>query len=253
MRKYYVRYLNYGSKNLTDISKTHAAVDSVLTIGIDLADASTYEAGATLLVVLAWPEALDDGDAMGRRHAAICQMYLMARAEGDTEWANEPQLIKPLYLSRPLSEVAAIDRQLRRRLQSRMVAARMIMPFLVEADGSGVTPKWPARSVSVNKMAERVLPDTTESDPSNVKSRVWRASWPVIHLAAAVAVAIQQGEVDEEPISIVNFLADPALIHWVVDVAAGFAQAIPNLRRLHIKAEQLVNLQVVKRGQFPPS
>lgn len=101
-------------------------------LGINLSSAPTYESGAALPAALAWPEALGDDAAMGNRHPALCQLYLQARADADPEWAATPQLIKPLYLTRPSRDVKAFDRQFHHRLRARMAAARIALPFIIE-------------------------------------------------------------------------------------------------------------------------
>ncbi len=211
-------------------------------IGVNVNGGAGYEGGATLLAVLAWPDVLDDDKAMAERHAAICQLYLQAKADVDQDWAMTLQVIKPLYMSRPWPEVLAYERQLQHRLRVRMAAARMALPFIIEDERSGVTPKWPKGTLSLNKMAERVIDDTGESDTSNIKKRVWRPSRPVIHIAAAVAIAVDQGAAAERVISVIELLDDPAVIKWVVEVAAQFAEIITSTPRFRISSDQLVTL-----------
>ena len=211
-------------------------------LGINLSSASTYESGAALLAALAWPEALGDDAAMGHRHAVLCQLYLQARADADPEWAATPQPIKPLYLTRPSRDVKAFERQLHRRLRARMAAARIALPFIIEDDRSGAMPYWPRGSLSLNRMAERVIDDTSESDTANVKSRVWRPSRPVIHIAAAVATAVEHGAANGLTISVVDLWHHPDVLAWTVDTAIWLADLIPGIPRLRIAAGELVPL-----------
>lgn len=213
-------------------------------IKIDTSTAPPYEGGAALLSALAWPEMLADPDAIGRRQAALCQIYLRARAEVDEVWASTPQLIKPLHMLRPWKEVQAFDRDLQKRLRVRMAAARMVLPFLIEAEGSGVTPKWPKGSISLNRMAERVIGDTAESEVSNVKTRVWRTSRPVIHIAAAVDVAIRHAEASKRTVTVADLLQDAAVIRWVAEVSQQFAAVLPGIPRLNLRADELVTLSL---------
>jgi hypothetical protein len=91
-------------------------------------------------------------------------------------------------------------------------------------------------------MAERVIDDTGELDVSNVKTRVWRASRPVLHIASAAAVAVDQGAAAGRTISIADLFDDAAVIRWVVEVSGRFAEIITSTPRLRIASDRLVML-----------
>ena len=184
----------------------------MIEIGVELESGEVYEAGATLLAVLAWPECLMDQAAMDARHAALCRIYLQARAEIEPTWAATPQLIRPRYLTQPRKQVEQFDREMRRRLRDRMVAAKMMVPFLQKA--SGAIPLLPkaTRRPTVEAMARLAQADSGQGDIPNLKARVWRPSLPVIHIAAAVAVAVHLGEGTDQEVHVARLLSDPSLI-----------------------------------------
>ena len=96
--------------------------------------------------------------------------------------------MKPIHAFRKEKLIGKDLVKLQRRLQGRMAAARMAMAYLKEV-ATGKPPKLPhgIKRLSLNQLSEMVLEDTRETMAENVEERVWRASLPVIHLAAAMA------------------------------------------------------------------
>jgi hypothetical protein len=126
-----------------------------------------------------------------------------------------------------------------------MVAARMVMPFLQEAETGRAPELLPGmKSWSIDQMAESVLADSGQSDPQNVESRVWRRSVPVIHLAAAVAVLGQDRErANAGPLKLGHLLADRPTIEHVVSTAQAYEALIPRISRFTINPERLIRLR----------
>jgi hypothetical protein len=127
-----------------------------------------------------------------------------------------------------------------------MVAARMVMPFLQEAQ-TGRTPDLPpgVKHLSINQMAEFVLSDVGLSDAQNVESRVWRPSKPVIHLAAAIAV-FGQGMLRAvaQPLSIGDLVQTRWIIETVVQEAQEIEVLIAKSQRLRIAPESLIRVRL---------
>lgn len=105
-----------------------------------------------------------------------------------------------------------------------------------------ITPSWPPGSVSLNGMAERVIGDTAESDATNVKTRVWRSSKPVIHLAAAVAIAMSYGEAAGHSMSMLDFLHTASVLRWTIGTAQHFAAILARQTRLRIDQADLIDI-----------
>jgi hypothetical protein len=152
---------------------------------LDFHKHEVYEVGAILVTLLAYPGINDTGAAW--IYQTLCALALYARCEAQPEWAATPQLIKPKYA---FSNEPTIERGLRtleRRLRDRRAAARIVRPFLEQAqDGRTPDLRPGVKRLSVNEMAESVREELGHSELQNVKSRIWRPSVPVIHLAAAV-------------------------------------------------------------------
>jgi len=90
------------------------------------------------------------------------------------------------------------------------------------------------------------MKEAKQSSPENFKTRVWRESLPVIHLAAAVAVAINDRErMGENKTSYGNLIADAKFIFDVLRYTKEYEIIIKN-NKLPIEAKKLVSIQLVK-------
>lgn len=107
-----------------------------------------------------------------------------------------------------------------------MVAGRMAIPFLQQAQ-LGRLPSLPKeiQRLSLNQMAEFVLDDAGQAETGNVEQRIWAPSCPVIHLAAAAAIAGQQLRRSGHPLAL-----ETLLFHrWVVEAIARLAEELAAL------------------------
>jgi hypothetical protein len=227
----------------------HCAVLKELSMNIyslHLSTCEAYECGATLLSLLAHPTTKSDERERAEFHRALCWAALGAVSAANPNWANMPQRIKPCYL---MVDVKVAERWLERGqklLGQRLIAARMAMPFLQRAQTG--TPPRPPRGVprlSLNTMAGLVLEDAGMSNPHNLEARIFRPSRPVIHVAAALAVAIDGIEKHEgRKASTWDFLFNADLIRWVVEAAANYEALLPELDGFHVAPEQVIRIQV---------
>jgi hypothetical protein len=211
---------------------------------IDFHRVAVYEAGASLISVLAYP---GDGDEELRAgvHASLCHHALRVVCEIEPSWALSPQLMKPLYALRTAREVRKDLRTLQRRLRDRMVAGRMAIGFLKEAVGEGVSKlaERPSR-VSINQMARLVLDDAGQIDPENVETRIWRQSLPAIHIATAIQVFLQLAEPEMGKLGLETFLLNRGAIAWVVRDAEFHASIIAQNPRLPIDPARLIRVRL---------
>lgn len=192
-----------------------------------------YEAGAVLVTMLAYPHIKGDKKRVGL-YLSLCSTALRARAELDEKWSNIPQRIKPVYAFYPVRETEKNLKALKRRLHERMVAGRMGVAFLKEVV-TGHVPVLPKgiKRLSVNQMAELVLENAGQSDPENVETRIWRASLPVIHLAAACQTLMQQSEREVgRAIHLGYLMTDRKVIEHVVRTAEEFRLLLAKSTRL---------------------
>jgi hypothetical protein len=215
---------------------------------LDFSVLETYECGAMLLALLAYPT--DAGDVhRAPLHASLCSEYLRDRYENADDEAV-PQLIKPIYAFRKERDVKKDLKTFERRLRDRLVAARMIMAFLQEASGSAVRLPPGVTRLSLNQLSVLVQADANQTDPENVESRIWRPSIPAIHIAAAVAVAlndsVRAGVVET---SWGDILASRSIIEQIVGYSQLFDIYIENSERirsqLHIRSDKLIKLRLM--------
>ena len=211
---------------------------------IDFHRFAVYEAGASLISVLAYP---GDGDEELRAgvHASLCHHALRVRCEIEPDWALSPQPMKPLYALRTQREVGKDLRTLRRRLRDRMAAGRMAIGFLKEAVGGGVTElaAGPPR-VSINQLARLVLDDTGQIDPENVETRIWRQSLPAIHIASAIQEFLHLTEPEMGKLGLETFLFNRWAIECVVRGAEFHASIIAHSPHLPIDPARLIRVRL---------
>jgi hypothetical protein len=215
------------------------------TCWIDFRRLEVYEAGAMLVTRLAFPGLSESEETHARVHASLCAYALRTACENEPDRAIAPQRIKPIYALRSQPDIQRDLRTLQRRLRDRMVAGRMAMALLQEVE-IGQVPELPAavRRLSINEMARMVLGDTEYSDPANVETRIWRPSFPVIHLATALQVLFQIAEPETGPIGLEALLLGRAIIELVVRTAEYHESVVVRSRRLRVDPEKLIKLRL---------
>jgi hypothetical protein len=214
---------------------------------IDFNRVEVYEAGASLITLLAYPGKSEE-EARGAVHASLCYHALRATCELDPTWALSPQRIKPIYALRTPQEVNKDLRTLSRRLRDRMAAGRMAIGFLKEI-AAGQLPELPPtiRRLSINQMASLVLEDTGNAEVENVETRVWRPSLPVIHLATATLLLSRFLEPRTGRLDVETFLLSRELIENVIRAAEKHAALIAQSHRLRIDPDRLIKVRLAER------
>lgn len=169
-------------------------VDATTLVEIQLSTLPAYECGAVLFSYLAFP-GVDEDDRRRAVHRALCYRVLREMGEEDPCWAWSPQPIKPRYLLLSPDQVRGALRSFDRRPRDRMVAARMAIAFLPQLE-SGQPPMLPhsVQRRSLKQMAGLVLEDVHMTDVGNVETRVWKPSRPVLHVAVALALLMDDLE-----------------------------------------------------------
>jgi hypothetical protein len=213
---------------------------------VDFNRVEVYEAGAMLLSVLACPGDREEEMRAGV-HASLCHHGLRVICENNPDWALSPQRMKPIYALRTSPEVRRDLRTLQRRLRDRMAAGRMAIGLLKEKlTGHSIELPAGLSRVSVNQMARLVLDDAGQTDPENVKARIWRPSLPVVHIASAVQVFLQLAEPKLGRIGLETFLLDRWAIECVVRAAEYHASIIAQTGRLPIDPARLIRFQLAE-------
>jgi len=214
---------------------------------IDFAHLELYECWALLVTLLAYPKESDD-DVRMECHASLCHVLLKQRANEDEQWCITPQRIKPLYAFRDANQVNRDFRTLERRFRDRMVAARIGIAFLKEVV-LGEAPPLPkgVKRLSLNELCQLVLEDSGQSDPENVETRIWRESIPVIHLACAMAVVVDEQErAGQGPVSLNDLSHAQASIERIITYAQQYADMFVKSASLNITPDQLIRITYSK-------
>src|ERR1700733_11118244 len=181
------------------------------TLVLDAKKQSLFECGAALLALLAFPSSAD------AEHAEIvtslCSDHLRAKFK---EAGNPEELVKAKYAFRDEGTIKKDLKKLDRLVRDRMAAAHVAIAFLQNAIGQRPNLPRDVKRLSLNQLSEFAMRQAKQSIPENFETRVWRASLPVIHLAAAVAVAISDRErMGEERTSYGNIITD---VEFLFDV-----------------------------------
>ncbi len=213
-------------------------------IPLDFSNSETYECGAMLLAVLAYPS----GSAS--RHelrTSLCAYYLRFLYSGETD-ATVVIPLKPAYVFRSERTVKKDIKTLERRLRDRAIAARMFRGFWQEAAGAVVNLPNGMTRLSLNQLAELVTEDAQQS-PENVETRIWRPSIPVIHIAAALEnIMLDADRLGNGWISWGDMLASRDLVEDIIEKAKmieGFISTSEKIRsQLNIEPSRLVKLQL---------
>src|SRR5581483_5312453 len=208
---------------------------------LDARHLSLFECGAALLALLAFPSATDAERT--EIAASLCASHLRAVFK---ESGNPDDLVKAKYAFRDEQLIKKDLKTIDRLVRDRLVAAEVVIPFLQKAEGH--SPRLPSgiKRLSINQLSEFLMGRAEQSIPENFKSRVWAPSLPVIHLAAAVAVAINDRERrGEMKTSYGNLIADEEFLSEVLTYTIEFGIAIKN-KDLPIDSKKLVSIRFVK-------
>ncbi|MCB5946041.1 hypothetical protein [Acidocella sp. KAb 2-4] len=229
-----------------------------------------YLPGARLLAILAYPPASDADQKWRRAELAICRAALLVTQELDPDWAKREQTIIPEHLLYPatdltkqLDKIATLHRH---RLGTAQVAMPMLKQALRVAQGA---PAENRRNATLDSRIQHVLEGeearkewlseqqlTAEGrfpeDDHNFENRVFRLSLPVLHLAAALAVAIDRSQKEfrrnpaQAPASAKadigglqihtgHLLTEPELVRWIINAAIEYEGLLPLLKKPAIK------------------
>ena len=217
-------------------------------IVFDLERTEPFECGAVLLAVLAFPEEQQPTGLMESCQRTLCALAIRARVAANPEMVNQTLPMRPAYAFQDPELIDRDSRYLAKRLRHRMLAAKMCIPLLIEAQ-TGVKPELPLgiTRLSINQMTELVLAESGNSEPKNIVARIWRPSLPVIHLAVSITIINQEclrRGLRRQPISFADLMISPALLRHVVEQAEQVEALLAKSRRAHIDANSLIRFRL---------
>jgi hypothetical protein len=199
-----------------------------------------YESGAMLLTALTYPYELESEESF-RFFLAMCSRALWLKfAENTADWS--PITVKPQYVFLNTAEVDKAFELAEKRLQQRLVAGRMALPFFIRTIDGHLELPPEIKRLSLNQMAEFVQDEAGQADASNVEQRIWRPSRPVIHFAAAAFSVGRNAERANRAISTASFLIDRAFLLEVFTAAEALAGLIEDDPTFPVDVQTLIRL-----------
>lgn len=203
-----------------------------------------YEAAAQVLTLLSFPPDAPPDAALNQRFEEMCAYVIRRLAERDPEWAGEPRALRPMHALIAPERVATVARTMQTALERRLAAGRMAVPFIDQAALGDAAAKLPpgAKRLSLNETAAYA---GAYGDASNLESRAFRPSIPVLHLCAALAwMRALLGERSPDDHSIVDFLiSDTNVLRAFVAVAQDFEAPLLASTKLMIAPDRLVRVR----------
>jgi hypothetical protein len=205
-----------------------------------------YEAAALTLTLLTYPPLGPPDATFEQRFAEICAWVIRRLADGDPDWAHDPRALRPAHALVAPERVATVGRAMGTALERRLAAGRMAVPFIDQAalgDAGAILPPG-AKRLSLNEVAAYVA--GADSDASNLETRAFRPSLPVLHLCSALAWtrALLGERAADDGRSLVDFLiSDMKVLKAFVTVAQAFEAPLLASKKLDIKPERLVRVR----------
>lgn len=204
-----------------------------------------YEAAALVLTLLTFPPDGPPNASLDQRYDEICAYVIRRLAERDPEWASEPRALRPTHALISSDRVATVARTMQTALERRLDAGRMAVPFIDQAVLGDAAAKLPpgAKRLSLNEAAAYAA--GTDGDASNLETRAFRPSVPVLHLCAALAwMRALLGDRQDDNRSIIDFLiSDMNVLRAFVAVAQDFEAPLLASTKLKIPTDRLVRVR----------
>lgn len=194
------------------------------TYWLDFGTLQVHEAAANLIAVLAFPELAANSPVLDHHYRAICAWAVRRRLENQPALAEEIQPLRPSNLLLDVDQIEQAMEAVKVRIEHRLVAGRIAMPFLIRAESGPQAVVLPesVTELSLNQVAGFHAERAGMSDVQNIKNRIWYPSLPVIHVAAALELA-HEAAANLQSMPILDVLTvSREIIEWVVRRAEAF-------------------------------
>ena len=229
----------------------------------------SYLPGARLLAILAYPPSSSSDQKWRQAELALCRSVLLAQQQIDPTWATQGHWIIPEHLLFPATDITKKLEKIQALHGHRLGAAHVAIPFFQQALRiAGGNPAETRRASTIDSRIQRTIDQEADredwlteqgvsiksrfpKDDHNFEHRVFRPSLPVLHIAVAVAVAIDQSQkaLRVEPsaiqgefyrdmggpqINVADFLTNPVLARHVIALAEEYERLTPLLPKLRL-------------------
>ena len=173
------------------MSKTRSAAAS-RTVNLRFSEGE-FVVGAKLLSYLVHPQAGPQEEQTRLKVERAIGYEALRRGGKLKHWRASQIAVPAHYISQPGVERARALREVDTELKRRLVAAQIARAFLKQLTGE--TPFYletEGRKVplTIKALSELYQRDAGESEATNVQSRAWRPSFPVLHIAIALEMLV---------------------------------------------------------------
>ena len=219
-------------------------------IEITLSEADPYWSGALYFAVLAYPDPLEK-EQRDRFHHAIIRWTLHRRMAMDEQWAQQLQLVRPVYFSDPgdLNHARILNNGNKRLNRRQLIARRVVLPHLRKFD-TGRTHKVEGFVPTFANMIALATAELglQEGSVDTVANRDWRPIKPVAHAICAYYVWShilwtmwgRKKVVDRQ----LAFLMLPEYVEEVVEIAEHFRPQVCEIAEFNVREKETVRLLV---------
>jgi hypothetical protein len=219
-------------------------MEPTTTLRLRLTGEDIYEAGAALLTELAFGLERSKKWSRPTLHAALCGYILRCKAELSEAWCWMPQYLKPGYLLISAKDADRAKCFVKTRLKWRLMAAHTAIPFLQQL----VAPSKPLPAglepLSLNRATEHTLLGSDRYDGHNFEARAFRPSKPVLHIACAMALAVDEAERRGSKLTIEHLLISADLLRWIAETSDQVADLLVQQTQFEIEPGSLVRLEI---------
>lgn len=213
---------------------------------IDFDKLESYEIAALLFALLSAPPSVASDKEFNDYYFGLVSDFLHLKIHNAPEWAQSKQNIKPYYLSMSSDKAARIAVKSDKKIQSRLNAAHIAIQKLIEVAHPEKLSHI-SYDLSLNKMIENLDQFEGIKDLDNFETRVWRTSIPIIHLAVALAIMMNDALVNFGiRLDYNSFYEDKSLTKRLIDEAKKYAKDLQQTS-LNIKAHQLIDIEIIEQ------
>jgi hypothetical protein len=211
---------------------------------VDASRPPSFATGAKVLAVLAWPEFAGEPVRINRCADHLCRGVIEVR---DREYQPHFDALEPAQPVRAEATLRDFERAYRkssRRVQNRMAAAQMVMPFFREALGLPTSQSPRVSQMSPHEMAELALSDMLENNPNSMRSRVWARTQPVLHIATAAAIYDEVKGAGDPPIDFAHILVNVRVAKRVLHLADRILPILRKMKQVDLAHVDFVRVQI---------
>ena len=191
---------------------------------IDFSKQETYEAGAMLLTILAYPNVEEKNETRSEVFNALVASALRDNANINEDWSIRKIAIKPIYFTGLGVNSDKILKNFYKEIQQRLQSARVGLLHLRSKIDPETIDALFAKYKSTNRNKSTTsfiefLKDTGEPiEPHNFISRSWKPTKSVLHIALALLLEINDWDkIHQREFLISDILFDKAFIIRVVN------------------------------------